>query len=123
MAPDHRLTALRGGKRTVVEMTKGEAKRSQPDDRPLLTVSGLSKVYHLRRASIFGGEAKVIRAVDNVHFTIRRGECLGLVGESGSGKTTVSKILTRAITPDYRHDHFRRRRRSRSTCSRSTSAN
>ena len=100
MAPDHRLAALRGGKRTVVEMTKGVAKRSQPDDRPLLTVSGLSKIYHLRRASIFGGEAKVIRAVDNVHFTIRRGECLGLVGESGSGKTTVSKILTRAITPN-----------------------
>ncbi len=33
-------------------------------------------------------------------FTIRRGECLGLVGESGSGKTTVSKILTRAVTAD-----------------------
>ncbi len=100
MAPDHRLTALRGGKRDVVEMKKSQVKRSQPDDRPLLTVSGLSKVYHLRRASIFGGDARVIRAVDNVEFTIRRGECLGLVGESGSGKTTVSKILTRAITPD-----------------------
>ena len=33
-----------------------------------------------------------------MNFTIRRGECLGLVGESGSGKTTVSKILTRAVT-------------------------
>jgi peptide/nickel transport system ATP-binding protein len=100
MAPDHRLTALRGGKRGAVKVKKDEAKRSQPADRPLLAISGLSKVYQLRRGSIFGGEAKVIRAVDNVGFTIRRGECLGLVGESGSGKTTVSKILTRAITPD-----------------------
>ena len=66
----------------------------------MLTVSNLSKVYHLRKASIFGGEARVIRAVDDVSFTIRRGECLGLVGESGSGKTTVSKILTRAITAE-----------------------
>src|SRR5690606_36673386 len=97
---NHRLAALRGGNRGVVEMTKGKVKRSQPDDRPLLTVSGLSKTYQLRRPSIFAGENTVIRAVDNVSFTIRRGECLGLVGESGSGKTTVSKILTRAITPD-----------------------
>ena len=100
MAPNQRLVALRGGKRAVVEMKKSVAKRAQPDDRPLLTVSNLSKVYHLRKASLFGGEARVIRAVDDVSFTIRRGECLGLVGESGSGKTTVSKILTRAVTPD-----------------------
>ncbi len=99
MAPNERLTALRGGKR-LVEMKDAQAKRTQPADRPLLTVTGLSKVYHLRRATIFGGENRVIRAVDNVNFTIQRGECLGLVGESGSGKTTVSKILTRAITPD-----------------------
>jgi peptide/nickel transport system ATP-binding protein len=100
MAPDQRLVALRGGKRDMIRLQKAEAKREQPSDRPLLTVSNLSKIYHLRKASFFGGEARVIRAVDDVSFTIRRGECLGLVGESGSGKTTVSKILTRAIGAD-----------------------
>jgi len=100
MAPDHRLAALRGGDRAVIEAKHSTVKRSQPADRPLLTVSNLSKVYTLRKATIFGGETRVIRAVDNVSFTIQRGECLGLVGESGSGKTTVSKILTRAITPE-----------------------
>ena len=101
MSPDQRLVALRGGNRgSAIEMRKSEPKRSQPSDRPLLTVSNLSKIYHLRRASLFGGEARVIRAVDDVSFSIRRGECLGLVGESGSGKTTVSKILTRAVTAD-----------------------
>ncbi len=98
MAPDQRLVALRGGKRP---QGAGEApKRDQPADRPLLTVRGLSKSYVLRRASLFGGKTRVIRAVDDVSFTIRRGECLGLVGESGSGKTTVSKMLTRAVTAD-----------------------
>jgi peptide/nickel transport system ATP-binding protein len=99
MAPDERLTALRGGKRPA-RVDTHKAKRSQPADQPLLTVSNLSKTYQLRRGSIFGGDARILRAVDDVSFTIRRGECLGLVGESGSGKTTVSKILTRAITAD-----------------------
>ncbi len=59
MAPDQRLVALRGGKRGgVVEMKKSQPKRAQPDDRPLLTVSNLSKIYHLRKASLFGGEAR-----------------------------------------------------------------
>ncbi len=98
MAPDERLVALRGGNRAAIQLKDRTGKRAQPQERPLLTVSNLSKVYHLKKASLFGGEVRAIRAVDDVSFTIRRGECLGLVGESGSGKTTVSKILTRAIT-------------------------
>ncbi len=67
----------------------------------LLSVDNLSKTYKTRKRGFFGrSEAAVVRAVDDVSFDIRRGECLGLVGESGCGKTTVSKILMRAITPD-----------------------
>jgi ABC-type glutathione transport system ATPase component len=39
------------------------------------------------------------RVVDDVSFTIRRGETLGLVGESGSGKSTVARILLRLVEP------------------------
>ncbi|WP_026873234.1 ABC transporter ATP-binding protein [Inquilinus limosus] len=68
---------------------------------PLLTVEGVAKTFTIRNSGLLGGgHEEQIKAVDDVSFTIRRGECLGLVGESGCGKTTLSKILMRALTPD-----------------------
>ena len=40
-----------------------------------------------------------VRVVDDVSFSIRRGETLGLVGESGSGKSTVARMLLRLVEP------------------------
>ena len=57
----------------------------------LVQVRGLVKEY-----SSAGGR---IRVVDDVSFTIRRGETMGLVGESGSGKSTVARLLLRLIEP------------------------
>jgi peptide/nickel transport system ATP-binding protein len=77
-----------------------QAKRSSGAD-VLVSVRNLSKTFTARSSGWFGGDnGSRHRAVDNVSFDIRRGECLGLVGESGCGKTTVSKILMRAVTPD-----------------------
>lgn len=39
-------------------------------------------------------------AVDNVSFTVRRGECLGLIGRNGAGKTTLLRMLTGLIKPN-----------------------
>ena len=39
------------------------------------------------------------RVVDDVSFSIRRGETLGLVGESGSGKSTIARMLLRLVEP------------------------
>ena len=47
----------------------------------------------------FADQGGAVRVVDNVSFTIRRGETLGLVGESGSGKSTVARMLLRLIEP------------------------
>jgi peptide/nickel transport system ATP-binding protein len=67
----------------------------------VLKVRNISKTFETRQTGLFRSSAVTsVRAVDDVSFEIRRGECLGLVGESGCGKTTVSKIIMRAVTPD-----------------------
>jgi peptide/nickel transport system ATP-binding protein len=47
----------------------------------------------------FPTSAGSVRAVDNVSFSIARGEVLGLAGESGSGKSTIAHALLRVLHP------------------------
>jgi len=68
---------------------------------PLLVVKGLVKRFTMRKRGVFGAGPKTeLTAVEDVNFTVNRGECLGLVGESGCGKTTLSKLVLRALVPD-----------------------
>ncbi|OQP84281.1 ABC transporter ATP-binding protein [Rhizobium rhizosphaerae] len=106
MKPGERLKALREVP-VKAEALLGRTAGARPKASAaaagdvLLSVRGLAKTYTTRKSGWFGkGEASAMRAVDNVSFDIRRGECLGLVGESGCGKTTVSKILMRGVTAD-----------------------
>ncbi|MDY3208380.1 ATP-binding cassette domain-containing protein, partial [Clostridium baratii] len=52
----------------------------------LLEVKNLKKYFNV-------GKGKTLKAVDNVSFTINKGETLGLVGESGCGKTTCGRTV------------------------------
>ncbi|MGC3970731.1 MAG: dipeptide/oligopeptide/nickel ABC transporter ATP-binding protein [Pirellulales bacterium] len=64
---------------------------------PLLEVRRLQKYFPVRRG-VFGRVRQWVKAVDDVSFTLGRGETLGLVGESGCGKTTVGRTVLR-LTP------------------------
>ncbi|ENN85033.1 putative ATP-binding protein component of ABC transporter [Rhizobium freirei PRF 81] len=107
MKPGERLKALRevpvnlgtfSGKKKLIA---GSPATSGTTPEILLSVRNLTKTYTSKAGGLFGKrDGTKFRAVDDVGFDIRRGECLGLVGESGCGKTTVSKILMRAIRAD-----------------------
>ena len=75
----------------------------QQEATPILNVSHLSKTFPIKRniaEIVRKKEQKYVRAVEDVTFSIRKGETLGLVGESGCGKSSLSKTLIRLYKPD-----------------------
>ena len=69
------------------------------ESQTLLEVQGLKTYFPLTRGLVFQRKVGDIRAVDDVSFSIGRGQTLGLVGESGSGKTTIARTLVRLYKP------------------------
>jgi oligopeptide transport system ATP-binding protein len=69
------------------------------DDDPILRVEHLVKHFPLTRGVVFKRRLGEVKAVDDVSFTLNRGETLGIVGESGCGKSTLARLLVRLETP------------------------
>jgi oligopeptide transport system ATP-binding protein len=67
-------------------------------ETPLLHVKNLKKYFPIR-GGLFSREVARVHAVDDVSFTIQKGETLGLVGESGCGKSTTGRCILRLIEP------------------------
>ena len=65
---------------------------------PLLDIRHLKKYFPIR-GGVFSRVVANVKAVEEVSFTVKPGEVVGLVGESGSGKTTVGRALLRLIEP------------------------
>ena len=58
----------------------------------MIEVNNLSKSY--------GEKNQKILAVDNISFSVEKGEIFGLIGPDGSGKTTIFRMLTTVLLPD-----------------------
>jgi peptide/nickel transport system ATP-binding protein len=66
--------------------------------QPLLQVTGLTKHFPVR-GDLFSPR-KTVRAVDDVSFSIAKGETVGIVGESGCGKSTTARLLMHLMKRD-----------------------
>ena len=69
---------------------------SERQNDTLLEVKGLKQYFNINLGFF---RSKPLKAVDDVYFSIRRGETLGLVGESGCGKTTVGRSILHLYQP------------------------
>ena len=70
------------------------------DENPvILEVKNLCKHFPIYSRGLSKKQVGVVKASDDINFTLRKGETLGLVGESGSGKTTTARAILRAIDP------------------------
>ncbi len=81
--------------------TKPEVQSTKPDE--LVQVEHLKKHFPLQTGFfatvLTRGQVQAVKAVDDVSFSIHKGEVFGLAGESGSGKSTVGRLVLRLLEP------------------------
>jgi ABC-type glutathione transport system ATPase component len=70
-----------------------------------LEVKNITKDFTVEKG-MFRRETGVVRALDNVSFSLNEFETLGIVGESGSGKTTLAKIIMKLLPATGGDAHF-----------------
>jgi peptide/nickel transport system ATP-binding protein len=71
---------------------------SSARNESLLEVQNL-KVHFPIKHGFFSGRGSVVKAVDDVSFSVAPGETVGLVGESGCGKTTLGRAIVKLVRP------------------------
>ncbi|MNF67481.1 Glutathione import ATP-binding protein GsiA [compost metagenome] len=65
------------------------------EDTPLLTIQGLTAGYGNKDPH----GMPLIRVLEDIDLTVRRGQAIGVIGESGSGKSTLARVVAGLLTP------------------------
>ena len=84
---------------TTMTQTVETGNGTVPDDDILIQVNNLKMYFPVTSGMLFQRTVANVKAVDDISFSIRRGETLGLVGESGCGKTTTGRCILQLYKP------------------------
>ena len=95
LASQRIISAHEQGVQTTDEELMGSGAGASSTEA-IIEVENLVKEFDVRGAK---GEDRILRAVDDVSFSVRKGTTLALVGESGSGKSTVANLILSLLEP------------------------
>jgi len=70
-----------------------------------IDVRNLKKTY-TKHTGFLNTKSFTVNALDDVSFTVKKGQCLAIVGESGSGKSTLAKTIMKLLNPDSGEINF-----------------
>ncbi|MBZ0298378.1 MAG: ABC transporter ATP-binding protein, partial [Anaerolineae bacterium] len=97
-----RQYVLNGGRMAQSSQTETAVRATNGNGSTFMEVRGVSKRYHIGgglAGLVRGEKPQTVYAVNEISFTLKRGESLGLAGESGCGKSTTGRLLVKLLNP------------------------